>query len=206
MTSQHSKTIFITGSSSGLGRAAAKLFASRGWNVLATMRSPDKEKDLATLPNVVLLPLDITDPHQITRAVNDALARGDVDVVFNNAGYGMAGPLEGVTDEQMLRMVQHQPDGADPRHEGVHPSLQSETGGAVHQHHVHRRPHHGPVQLDVPRDEMGARGLEREHGVRTEPVRHRHEDHRAGRHEDRFLHAFVRCRPPPGLRRAAWLA
>ena len=69
------------------------------------MRSPDKEKDLATLPNVVLLPLDITDPHQITRAVNDALARGDVDVVFNNAGYGMAGPLEGVTDEQMLRMV-----------------------------------------------------------------------------------------------------
>ena len=51
------------------------------------------------------MPLDITDPHQITRAVNDALARGDVDVVFNNAGYGMSGPLEGLTDEQMLRMV-----------------------------------------------------------------------------------------------------
>ena len=105
MTSQSARTIFITGSSSGLGRAAAKLFAARGWTVLATMRSPDKEKSLATLPNVVLLPLDITDLDQITRAVNDALARGDVDVVFNNAGYGMAGPLEGVTDEQMLRMV-----------------------------------------------------------------------------------------------------
>jgi NAD(P)-dependent dehydrogenase (short-subunit alcohol dehydrogenase family) len=105
MTSQHSKTVFITGSSSGLGRAAAKLFASRGWNVMATMRSPDKEKDLATLPNLVLLPLDITDPQQITCAANDALARGDVDVVFNNAGYGMAGPLEGLSDEQMLRMV-----------------------------------------------------------------------------------------------------
>jgi len=72
---------------------------------LATMRSPDKEKELATLPNVVLLPLDITNPEQIARAANDALARGEVDVVFNNAGYGMAGPLEGVTDEQMLRMV-----------------------------------------------------------------------------------------------------
>jgi NAD(P)-dependent dehydrogenase (short-subunit alcohol dehydrogenase family) len=48
MTDQHSRTIFITGSSSGLGRAAAKLFASRGWNVLATMRSPDKEKELST--------------------------------------------------------------------------------------------------------------------------------------------------------------
>ena len=105
MTDQGSRTIFITGSSSGLGRAAAKLFASQGWNVLATMRSSDKEKDLATPPNVVPLPLDITDPHQITRAVNDALARGEVDVVFNNAGYGMAGPLEGITDEQMLRMM-----------------------------------------------------------------------------------------------------
>ena len=105
MTTPYSKTIFITGSSSGLGRAAANLFASRGWTVIATMRSPDKERDLATLRNVVLLPLDITDPQQIMRAANDALAQGHVDVVFNNAGYGMAGPLEGFTDEQMLRMV-----------------------------------------------------------------------------------------------------
>ena len=49
MTSPHSRIIFITGSSSGLRRAAAKLFASRGWTVLATMRNPEKEKDLATL-------------------------------------------------------------------------------------------------------------------------------------------------------------
>jgi NAD(P)-dependent dehydrogenase (short-subunit alcohol dehydrogenase family) len=105
MTDQHSRTIFITGSSSGLGRAAAKLFASRGWNVLATMRSPDKEKELSTVPNVVLVPLDITAPDQIARARNDALTRSAVDVVFNNAGYGMSGPLEGLTDEQMLRMI-----------------------------------------------------------------------------------------------------
>jgi NAD(P)-dependent dehydrogenase (short-subunit alcohol dehydrogenase family) len=105
MTDQHSRTIFITGSSSGLGRAAAKLFAARGWNVLATMRSPDKEKELSTVPNVVLVPLDITAPDQIARATNDALTRGAVDVVFNNAGYGMSGPLEGLTDEQMLRMI-----------------------------------------------------------------------------------------------------
>jgi NAD(P)-dependent dehydrogenase (short-subunit alcohol dehydrogenase family) len=99
MTDQHSRTIFITGSSSGLGRAAAKLFAARGWNVLATMRSPDKEKELSTVPNVVLVPLDITAPDQIARARNDALTRSAVDVVFNNAGYGMSGPLEGLTDE-----------------------------------------------------------------------------------------------------------
>ena len=100
-----SGTIFITGSSSGLGRAAAKLFASRGWTVIATMRSPEKESELATLRNIVLLPLDITDLQQITRAATEATDHREVDVVFNNAGYGMAGPLEGLTDEQMLRMV-----------------------------------------------------------------------------------------------------
>ena len=105
MSAQQAKTIFITGSSSGLGRAAARLFASRGWRVIATMRSPDKETDLASSPAVVLMPLDITDPDQIGRAAANAVAAGGVDVVFNNAGYGMAGPLEGVTDQQMLRMV-----------------------------------------------------------------------------------------------------
>jgi NAD(P)-dependent dehydrogenase (short-subunit alcohol dehydrogenase family) len=102
---QQGKTIFVTGSSSGLGRATAKLFSSRGWNVIATMRKPEKEKELATLPKIVLLPLDITDHQQIERAVASAMALGAIDVVFNNAGYGMAGPLEGLTDEQMARMV-----------------------------------------------------------------------------------------------------
>jgi NAD(P)-dependent dehydrogenase (short-subunit alcohol dehydrogenase family) len=54
------RTVFITGSSSGLGRAAAKLFSARGWKVVATMRNPEKEKELADLAGVVLLPLDIT--------------------------------------------------------------------------------------------------------------------------------------------------
>jgi len=99
------RTAFITGSSSGLGRAAAKLFSARGWKVIATMRNPEKEKELANLPGVVLLPLDITDPVQIERATAQAISTGGVDVVFNNAGYGMAGPLEGMSDEQILRMV-----------------------------------------------------------------------------------------------------
>jgi NAD(P)-dependent dehydrogenase (short-subunit alcohol dehydrogenase family) len=102
---QGPRTIFITGSSSGLGRAAAKLFAARGWKVVATMRNPERENELADLPGVVLLPLDITDQAQIERAAAKAVNGGGVDVVFNNAGYGMAGPLEGLTDEQILRMV-----------------------------------------------------------------------------------------------------
>ena len=99
------RTIFITGSSSGLGHATAKLFASRGWPVIATMRDPDRETELGNIQNVRLLRLDITDPQQIHDAVESARSGEGVDVVFNNAGYGMAGPLEGLTDEQMVRMV-----------------------------------------------------------------------------------------------------
>jgi len=105
MSEQNGKTIFITGSSSGLGRAAAKLFVSRGWKVIATMRNPQGEAELAALPGAVLIPLDITDRQQVESAAATALSLGRVDVVFNNAGYGMSGPLEGLTDDQMLRMV-----------------------------------------------------------------------------------------------------
>src|SRR5262245_27394206 len=99
------KTIFITGSSSGLGRATAKFFSSKDWRVIATMRNPGKETELANLPNVTLVPLDITDAQQIETAVTKAVTGDGVDVVFNNAGYGLAGPLEGVTDEQISRIV-----------------------------------------------------------------------------------------------------
>ncbi len=56
------KTIFITGASAGIGKATAKLFAQSGWNVIATMRKPENEKELNLLDNVTLLPLDVTNP------------------------------------------------------------------------------------------------------------------------------------------------
>jgi NAD(P)-dependent dehydrogenase (short-subunit alcohol dehydrogenase family) len=100
-----SKTIFITGASTGLGKAAAKLFAEKGWNVIATMRKPENETELNDLDNVTLLPLDVTNPEQIKTTAEKAIEMGEVDVVFNNAGYGLAGPFEGVTDEQLVRQM-----------------------------------------------------------------------------------------------------
>ncbi|MEO1054639.1 MAG: SDR family oxidoreductase [Bacteroidota bacterium] len=99
------KRIFITGASTGLGKATAKLFASKGWHVLATMRSPEKEEELDKLENVTLLPLDVTDVDQIKSAAEKAIAIGSIDVVFNNAGYGLAGPFEGATDDQITRQL-----------------------------------------------------------------------------------------------------
>lgn len=99
------KTIFITGASTGLGKATAQLFQSKGWNVIATMRNPDADADLASLDNVTVLPLDVTNPEQIKSTVNKALETGDIDVVFNNAGYGLIGPLEALKDEQIVKQL-----------------------------------------------------------------------------------------------------
>jgi NAD(P)-dependent dehydrogenase (short-subunit alcohol dehydrogenase family) len=98
------KTIFITGTSSGLGKAAVHLFHSKGWNVIATMRNIDKA-DFGALERVTVIPLDITEPEQIQIAVKKATALGNIDVVLNNAAYGAIGPLESVSEDVLLKQI-----------------------------------------------------------------------------------------------------
>ncbi|MDQ1857233.1 SDR family oxidoreductase [Chryseobacterium sp. WLY505] len=99
------KTIFITGASTGLGKATAQLFQNKGWKVIATMRNPEAAADLAALENVTVLPLDVTNFDQIQSTVKQTLELTDVDVVFNNAGYGLMGPLEALKDDQIARQL-----------------------------------------------------------------------------------------------------
>ena len=89
------QTVFITGTSSGLGKAAAKYFAELGWNVAATMRTPEKETALINYGNIRLFKLDVTNLQQVQEAASQAIAAfGKIDVVINNAGMGTYGPLE----------------------------------------------------------------------------------------------------------------
>ncbi|OUJ72374.1 SDR family oxidoreductase [Hymenobacter crusticola] len=99
------KTIFITGTSSGLGKAAVQLFHQKGWKVIATMRDTTKAGGFDLLENVTVLPLDITKPEQIATTVRTAIASGPIDVVLNNAAYGAIGPLESVSPEQLATQI-----------------------------------------------------------------------------------------------------
>lgn len=99
------KTIFITGASSGLGKATAKLFASKGWTVIATMRQPEKETELTQLPNIHLLKLDISNTKQIVEVAARAEKISPIDVLLNNAAYGLIGAFEGTTDEQLAQQI-----------------------------------------------------------------------------------------------------
>lgn len=98
------KTILITGASSGIGKETAKLFQSKGWNVIATMRNPEKETELNQLKNVLVTQLDVLDVASIQEAFNEGVQKfGSVDVLLNNAGYGAYGPLETFSRDQIVK-------------------------------------------------------------------------------------------------------
>ncbi|MBC73549.1 MAG: short-chain dehydrogenase/reductase [Muricauda sp.] len=101
-----SKSIFITGASSGLGKVTAKLFASKGWTVIATMRRPEKETELTKISNVHLFKLDISYKRQIIEVVEEAEKIGPIDVLINNAAFGLMGPFEGTTEEQLEQQIE----------------------------------------------------------------------------------------------------
>ncbi len=93
-------TVLITGASSGIGRAAAEYFAQKGWNVAATMRSPEKETELTKFSNLKLYHLDVTDNASIETAIQGAMADfGSIDTLVNNAGFGADGVFEAMDDE-----------------------------------------------------------------------------------------------------------
>lgn len=98
------KTVVITGASSGIGKATAKYFADKGWNVAATMRSPENEVDLTEIENVKTYVLDVTKQETIDKAYEEILNEfGTVDALINNAGYALNGPFELSTDEQIRK-------------------------------------------------------------------------------------------------------
>jgi len=94
------KTVLITGTSSGIGKATVIEFAKMGWNVIATQRNPENEMDFDKFQNVKLYSLDVTNLQSIQNTISQAqIEFGSIDVVVNNAGYGVDGAFEAMSDE-----------------------------------------------------------------------------------------------------------
>jgi len=96
------KTVMITGASTGFGLETAKYFLAKGWQVVATMRSP-KPDNFSESPNLRVVKLDVTDPESIERAVESI---GPVDVLVNNAGVGLLSIVEGTPMETIREIFE----------------------------------------------------------------------------------------------------
>jgi NAD(P)-dependent dehydrogenase (short-subunit alcohol dehydrogenase family) len=92
--------ILITGCSSGFGLETAKFFLDRAWDVVATMRKPQEDL-LPASKRLRILPLDVTEPASVAQAVADA---GPIDVLVNNAGFGVPSPIE-LTEPETARAL-----------------------------------------------------------------------------------------------------
>ncbi len=123
------QTIFITGASTGIGKAAAELFFARGWNVVATMRTPKSERND---PRWLCTRLDVTDAASIKSALDQAIAQfGKIDVLVNNAGYGLVGTFESMTEEKIQRQFETNVFGLMRVSRAVLPHFRSNKGGVL---------------------------------------------------------------------------
>lgn len=97
----------VTGCSSGIGADICKCVVSQGHRLVATARKVEALSYLEDSPSILKLPLDVTSEEARTAALNAALEKfGRIDVLCNNAGYGLYGDTEALTEEQMRHQME----------------------------------------------------------------------------------------------------
>lgn len=125
---------FITGCSTGFGRALARLILRKGWNAVVTARNTDQIKDIAEgyEHTALLLPLDVTDKAQIAGAVEKAMQTfGKIDVLVNNAGYGYFSSIEEGEEEKIRAQFEVNFFGLVHMTQAVLPHLREKRSGHI---------------------------------------------------------------------------
>jgi len=128
------RTWFITGISSGFGREMTSQLLARGDRVFGTLRKLNAVDDLRAKYGDLLrvAELDVTDTPAIHRVVSKAFADlGKIDVIVNNAGYGLFGAAEGLTDEQIRHQIDTNLVGPIQVTRAALPHLRAQSGGRI---------------------------------------------------------------------------
>jgi NAD(P)-dependent dehydrogenase (short-subunit alcohol dehydrogenase family) len=138
VTEPAERAILITGSSSGIGRAVAERFASRGWRVFASMRRPDAGEPLRARAaaagwRLETLALDVTRDESVAAAVEEVLGKtgGRLDALVNNAGYYAFGALEETTPDELRAQLETNVIGVHRVTRAVLPAMRARGAGAV---------------------------------------------------------------------------
>ena len=126
------RTVLITGTSSGYGKAMATHFLAQGWNVIATMRRPDPQLFGGAGDGLAVLPLDVTDAASIAAAIEAGLARfGAIDVLVNNAGIGLAAAFEATPDATIREVFETNTFGVFATCRAIIPPMRRQGRGVI---------------------------------------------------------------------------
>lgn len=124
-------TVLITGCSSGFGQASAELFLARGWNVIATLRSP-KPKLFEAHDRLLVTALDVTDADSIADALAEGIARfQQIDVLVNNAGIGLFSAFEATPDDIVRQVFETNTFGVMAVTRAIIPHLRERGSGRI---------------------------------------------------------------------------
>lgn len=121
------KTVLITGCSSGYGLETARHFHERGWNVVATMRTPRPDV-LPTSDRMRVVALDVTRPESITAALRIS---GPIDVLVNNAGIGLLGAFEATPMATVREVFETNTFGVMAMTQAVVPQFRERRSGLI---------------------------------------------------------------------------
>jgi NAD(P)-dependent dehydrogenase (short-subunit alcohol dehydrogenase family) len=131
------RSVLVTGSSSGFGRAVVSALLGRGWRVYATLRDAPARASLfaadvaAHGPRLTLLSLDVTDAREREAAAARVRADGGLDCLINNAGYAQFGALEDLDEEQLRRQLEVNFFGAALLTRALLPELRQRQGSVL---------------------------------------------------------------------------
>jgi NAD(P)-dependent dehydrogenase (short-subunit alcohol dehydrogenase family) len=134
MSTWEQETWLVTGTSSGFGREIAAAVLAAGGRVVATARQPETLQSLVTMApdRVLALTLDVTKPSHIAAAIAAAQARfGAVDVLVNNAGYGLIGAVEQIPDAQLRDLFEVNFFGLVALTRGLLPQMRARRHGFI---------------------------------------------------------------------------
>ncbi len=123
-----SKVVLITGASSGIGKSTAEFLSTRNFVVYGTSRNPKSDENLP----YSLIALDVTKPDSIAKAIQQILDKeGKIDVLINNAGMGITGPIEDTPTDEMRKVFETNFFGAIEVMKAVLPQMRKQQSGVI---------------------------------------------------------------------------
>ncbi len=123
-----SKVVLITGGSSGIGKSIGEFLLEKGYTVFGTSRNPDKYSD----SKITLVALDVSDVESIDSAIKTVLQKeGKIDVLINNAGAGITGPIEEIPNEEIKRNFETNLFGPINVIKAVLPQMRKQNSGLI---------------------------------------------------------------------------
>jgi len=128
---ENKKVVLITGASSGMGKTTALFLSKLGFIVYAGTRKPEKLHDIKDT-NLIPIALDITDTKSIQTTINTIIKEENkIDILINNAGYGLVATVEDVTEEEMFEQFNINVFGVLRVCKAVIPKMREQNSGII---------------------------------------------------------------------------